>query len=451
VKAVIWIAGVGSLCALLGAGQPAFAQLPLPAQPQPPNVPPQGPAQRPVRPLFGVGTGSFEQSLSGGISFGAGYDVERTTFRAALGPGDEVETNGPSGFGNVRLLYSASGGRFSGGASVRGAGFYYRRVSTDVRVNSGASVHGGVRLWRSATVDATHDVTYAPYHFAALSPAEVLEQQQANPFFDPSTLVQSSLHQRTSVSFQQPMPLSRRVSTSWGYGFFGDRRGELRGHQRHELHAAMTIGLTRGIRARLGYHYAVGRSHTSGAPGPWADIHNIDSGIDVSRQLALSRQLGLSFRTGLATIGDGRTTHFTMTGGVRLNWAISRTWNASTGFNRDAQFYDDLQAAAVSNRVQVAVGGAITRRLLLHGRLGMSSMDQAIGTGDNRVRWTHGSVGLSTNLSALVSIGVDYSNSYYSFGDDIVLFPGVPQYRHRQSVHGRVTVFAPLYAVTRRR
>jgi hypothetical protein len=45
---------------------------------------------------------------------------------------------------------------------------------------------------------------------------------------------------------------------------------------------------------------------------------------------------------------------------------------------------------------------------------------------------------------------MDYSNAWYTFGDDIVLYPGVPQQRHGQAITGRVTFFAPLYAMTTR-
>jgi hypothetical protein len=438
----------GCLCVFAVLPRAADAQVtppPVPASPQP-----QGPATRPVRPLFGVSVGSFEQSLDVAMGMGGSYERERVRFTTTTSGDliDDVRTGG-SGFGNARLGYSINRGRFGGGASARVSGFYYHQFDSRIRVNSGGSFYGGLRLWSGAAASAVHDLTYAPYHFTALSPAELIELQQGNPLFDPSTLVQSSLHQRTSATFEQAIPLTRRVSASAGYAFHGDRRGSSWGYERHEMRTGVTVGLTRGISARAGYQYGMGRPRSSG--GSWSQIQTIDSGINFNRQLSFSRRLRLSFGTGFATIGDLANTYYTMTGNVRLSWSISRTWSASVGFNRDAQFFDDLQSIGVSNRVQSGVGGPLTRRMSLHGSVGMSSMDHGSGQGDNRVRWIYGNLGLSTRLGSHLSVGVDYSNSYYSFGDAIVLFPGVPQHRHRQAVQGRVTVAAPLYLMMTRR
>ena len=448
---LLWIAAAGCGFALVVHAEPALAQLPT-APLVPGSQPLQEPAERPVRPLFGTGIGSFDQSLTAGLSFGGGYDVERATYRT--GPGslfdDEIVTNGMSGYGNVNLVYAASRDRFSAGASVRGSGFYYRRYNTNLRMNSGANVQAGLRLWGSSRVGVNHDMTYAPYHVTALSAAEALAEEERNPNFDPSTLVPATWHHRTGVSFDQPIPLTRRISGSAGYAFFRDRRGEFWSHHRHDLRGGLSFGLTRGLRARVGYAYSLGQPRSGGEPGPWASYHSIDSGLDFGRQLALSRRLNLSFRTGFATYGTAQSTHFTVTGAARLGWSISRRWYASGGFERDVQFYDDLHAVGVSNRLTGNVTGTLTRRLSLYGRLGMSLMNHGVGTGDNRVRWTYGAIGLSTSLSSQIRVGADYSNAYYSFGDDIVLFPGVPQHRHRHAITARLTLFTPLFVMTRR-
>ena len=443
-KAVIRFACIGCVCAA-AAVEPAFAQQP----PEPPGGPQQGPAQRPVRPLFGSATGSLSQSLTAGLSFGGAYDVEQAKEEPAMAA--LFESKGRSAFGNANLSYSASSGRFSAGASVRSAGFYFKRFNTGLRVNSGFTAHGNVRLWGSSGLGASHELTYAPYHLASLTAAELLLQEEANPHFDPSTLVEASINERTDISFSQPLSLTRRLSGAVGYGFHTQRRGELWGHHQHDANATLNIGLTRGLAARVGYQYAVGRSRAGGSPGPWADIHNIDAGLNLGRRLSLWRRLDLSFRTGVAGLSDGHTTRYTITGGARLSYEISRNWMASTGFHRNVQFFDDLQAPGVANSIDAGVRGALTRRLSLHGRFVASSFDAMVGAGDNRVKSISGSVGLSASVSPLVSVGIDYSNGHHSFGRDVVLFPGVPRERSRQAIQARITVSAPLFVMSERR
>lgn len=445
-KAVIWFARVGCLCALAGMALPAYAQQP---DPDPPQGPPQGPAQRPMRPLFGIATGSFSQSLTAGLSFGGVYDVEEAADES--GAATPFESRGQSAFGNASLSYSAGAGRFNAGATVRSAGFYFNRFNTGLRHSSGVMAHGGVRLWRGSSLAGNYDLTYAPYHLTSfLSPAELLLHQETNPQFDPSALIVSSVHRRSSLDFGQPVPLTRRLTASVGYGFQNQSRGSAWRHYQHEARTAVTIGLTRGLAARLGYRYTVGSARTGGASQRWTSIHNIDSGFDFGRRLSFWRRLSLSFRTGLAALTTGQGSHFTATGGARLTWNMSQTWSASTAFNRDVQFVDDVNAAGVANALHASVRGALTRRLSIHGRFGTSVFDAAIGTGDQRVKSTVGSVGLSARVSTHVSVGVDYSNGHHAFGRDVVLFPGVPRERSRQAVQARVTVAAPLFAMTRR-
>jgi hypothetical protein len=448
VSVVISFARVGCVCTLFGAAHPAFAQQPIP--PTPVTLSPREPAQRPVRPVFGTHIGPFDQSVTAGLSIGSAFDVERAEdpFDASAPP---LTSEGQSAFGNAHLSYFATAGRLSGGASARSAGFYFQRFGTGLRISSGFAVNGTLRLWRNSRLSASHDVTYAPYHLSSLSPAELLLQQQQNPQFDPSSLVLSSLNRVTSAAFDQPMTLTDRVSGSVGYAFHMDSRGGFWGHEQHQAHARVSIGLTRGLAARIGYQHVVGRPRAGGAALRWMSIHNIDSGIDFNRRLSFSRRISLGFRTGLAAIGDLHRTQYTVTGGGSLNWHISRTWNANTGVAREVQFVNELSGVGIANTVHAGVAGALTERLSMHGRFSGSDVDVGLGPGDERVRSVRGSVGLTASISRLVSVGVDYSRGHHTFGRDVALFPGVPRERYRHAVQARVTIAAPLFVMTRSR
>jgi hypothetical protein len=309
--------------------------------------------------------------------------------------------------------------------------------------------NGNLGLWRGSSLGARHELTYAPYHLESLSPAELLEQQ-TNPHFDPSTLIESSLNERTDVSVSQAVPLTRRLSGTVGYNFQQQRRGARWGHRQHDARATFLIALTRGLGVRVGYQYAVGRSRIAGAWSRWTDVQTMDAGLDFGRRLSLWRRLNLSFHTGVAGLSDGTTTRYTLVGGGRLTYAISQTWFASTGYSRHAEFFADLQTPGIATSINASVRGALTRRLSLHGSFGTRSFDASVGAGDNRVKSMSGSVGLNASVSQFVSVGIDYSKGHHTFGRDVVLFPGVPRERTRQAVQARVTVAAPLFVMTRR-
>jgi hypothetical protein len=443
VKILECIVRMGCVLALLGPARTAFAQDPA-GQP--------GPGAPPARPLFGGGPGLIDQSLTAGLSFGAGYDIERAkpeSVPAGVDPAIFI-ASGQNVFAHGTLGYSAGFGRVTGGATLRSAAFYYNRATSDLRVHSGASLHADVKLWRDSRVGVRHDITYAPIQFHLQSVAEQLDPQ-GNPYFDPDLVGKAVTTHRTSLDFGQPLSLSfsRRLALDLGYSFqAGDRR--VFGQASHAARAGLAYQIGRGLGLRAGYQLAFARFRTSENDSEWVKYHSFDGGLNFNKRLSLLRRLTLSFGTGVAAIRNPNATHYTMIGGARLNWNISRSWNAGVGFNRDVQFVDEFQNVAVGNRVNASLHGSLTERVSFRSTVGTWFFDVAGGSSDSRVQTIFGNVGVSTALTRFLALGADYSNSYHSVGSGVVLFPGVPRERNRHGIRVHLSLFAPLYGTTRR-
>ena len=99
-------------------------------------------------------------------------------------------------------------------------------------------------------------------------------------------------------------------------------------------------------------------SHPSRPPS----FHNIDVGIDYNRPLSFSRRATLAFGTGSTAVQDYTGTHYHLTGNANLNYELNRTWNASLGYTRDAQFLENVRQSVFADSLLASLHGLFTRR-----------------------------------------------------------------------------------------
>ena len=444
---------IGCALAVIAAAHPASAQRSM-------NDPPQS---APSRPLFGSGTGPIDQALNANFTLGFGHDVEKARGPQVVPPGVDPGLNQPlyaftgqNIFAHGHLNYAASIGRVSGGASVRTTAFHYTQSTSTLRVNSGASLYANVELWRGSRVGIRHDITYAPiqYHFQTAPLGAVDPQgnliQDPTLTYDPALAGQSEFIHRTGIDFSQPLAfnITRKLSVNWGYSFQGGDE-DLFGQSSHSLRVGLNYQAGKGLGIRSGYSVGFARYQVSPTESEWASHGMIDAGVDFNRQLSFLRRMTLSFWTGIATLNQQGVSNFTGIGGLGLNWNISHDWNAGSNISRNVQFVDEFQNITIGNNLSGYVHGALTSRLSVHGRVGMWSYDVA-GSGDTHVQTLYSGVGVSTQLTSMLSLGADYSTALHSIGDDVVIRPGVPRERNRHGIRVHLSMFAPLFSTTRR-
>ncbi len=100
--------------------------------------------------------------------------------------------------------------------------------------------------------------------------------------------------------------------------------------------------------------------------------HNIDTGVDYSRDLSLTRRTKLAFSTGAAAIREGETTRYDVIGSASLNREIGRTWNAVAAYSRNAGFIETIGAADLLRQHQRVDRRLISNRLSFRAGAGAS-------------------------------------------------------------------------------
>jgi hypothetical protein len=236
--------------------------------------------------------------------------------------------------------------------------------------------------------------------------------------------------------------------------------------------------LAEGLAARLGYAYGTGRSEVE-TDDVRTEQHLIDAGIDFNRALSLTRRTTLAFGTGTTMTRSGDESNFNVTGNVRLNHAIGRSWLTGFSYARDVRVVEGLTDLATTDRFSVDLGGSIGRRAAVNatgsytrGRVGPEDVANAF-------EGMNGSAGLSIAATRNVGISVQYGY-YRSLFDrtDFLLTPSVSDFgRHSagvsvgfwglvsigaqyatyrttfsrdQSVTASVSLFAPIFSRSRR-
>src|SRR6185369_5286025 len=98
--------------------------------------------------------------------------------------------------------------------------------------------------------------------------------------------------------------------------------------------------------------------------------HNLDTGVDYSRDLSLTRRTKLLFTSGATIVRQDTLTRYEVIGSARLSREIGRTWQADATFQRNVGFLDSVREPTFYNGINFSVGGLITRRLSFRSNAG---------------------------------------------------------------------------------
>lgn len=418
---------------------PANAQLPRP--------------ERPYRGLFGGGTGNWEQSLVANGSLGWGWTdnvVAEALGRRTGRPGDlDRNHRGGSGQASGALAYSLSRNRVAISASASTTASYYPSITDEIFRREYASVAARARL--AEGLSASTFAGYAPFSFRSmfLTALEPDIDETEAPDVELASSSEHSLTYGGGITYDRP--LSRRLSFGANYGYrVRETTLNLGRFTRHGAGAQLSYAIGAGFNARVGYQYS--EAHYSERDLRRAN-HVINAGIDYSRTLSFSRRTTLGFSTGTTATtrpeADDTRIRYRMSGSVRLNHEMGRTWNAWIAYSRRVRLDETWSDPVFSDAVSAGFGGLITRRLQFQSSARTATGQVGFGR-DGGFNGYSANATLGFALSRYASLGVAYSYYYHRLGRAVLPPPGFPSGVERNAVRAYVSAWVPVFHRTRR-
>jgi opacity protein-like surface antigen len=422
--------------ALTCAAGPVFAQ--------------SGRPERPYRGLFGSGMDDATHALTASASLGGGWDdnILADARKSGSGaPGDpRTARKGGVGTGSAALGYLLNAGHVTLNADAGASARYYPNLPQDVLKVYNGSFRAAVGLPWDMGVTATQSIVYQPFTVGVLTPVDPGDAITGQP---PTIELVDSAREymltRSALELSKGLGRHTSLGAQYTYRHAGDSlRGDF---EMQGVGGTLSHGIARGITARAGYQYGEGRY-----PGGLRRVrsHNINAGIDVSRQLSFSRRTTVSFGTGSSAVESNGRTHIRATGEASLAHEMGRTWLATLGYHREVRALEFFQDTVFSDSVTAGVGGLLSRRLQLHasgravlGSVGLNRQGKQFDT-------YSGSAGLSYALVRQVSLSLSYSYFQYRFDDAVALPGGIARHIERQSVRASINVWTPIFNRTRR-
>lgn len=408
--------------------------------------PPSAWAQRATGPyagLFGGGTEGLEtaQSLQlRGALFGAWDDV--------------VVSQGHQAPVDRRFLASRTG------AGAHGALSYLRRTnairfsatgSSDLMAYPGADDatavgHGGgttfdANLGSYVAVKVNGSAFYSSfYQFAPFLDTGVGDVGPLTPGFAFSSAAERNARLASAAGLV--ITSSRRSSVSgdvnWSEWRFLDRPDytvETRGAS-----GAFRYQATRAFGVRAGYGYQEGRYHFAGTEP--VEMQTIDMGVDYRDTLAFARRTALSFGSSTSALRIDDETHYRVNGSAVLSRGFRRTWSTSLGYARDTSFIAGFRAPVLSDSVNAAVGGLLSRRVRWKTGVGYSRGTVGFGTANTFSTYS-GATRLELALTRRLGVYGQYAYYRYRVPAGSTAAELVPRFA-RQAATAGLTLWVPI-------
>jgi hypothetical protein len=414
----------------------------------------QPPAARPYRGLFGGGIGETEQSLTFDAKIGGGYDgnvatasgsIAGTDPNAAAAPGSRIATTSES------LVYGLSRKTFSLDASAAGWSTYYPSLPTRYVNGGSGGLRGAWTFTRRSTLTfqqtAAERPLYIIFPLASTAPAIDLPAD-TTPVVSATGKIDTQFTVDTSLGFSQL--LTKRLSVS----ITGTRQQtngaqNIAGLRTTGGSAGLGYSLTKGLSLRLGYNRTDAQYDINGTRTT-ARLQGIDGGVDFSHSLSLTRSTTLSFGVDTGAVNDGTRTAFRVNGNLLLSREIGRSWTASLGYGRNAQFQPTFLKPVLSDSVGITMSGFVSRRLNVSATAGATRGNIGLSQADNSFSNAYGTTGVTFGVSRDIGLTFNYSYVHADFSNAIALPSGLPRRLDRQSIRVTLDLWLPIYKVMRR-
>jgi hypothetical protein len=291
---------------------------------------------------------------------------------------------------------------------------------------------------------ASQNVSYSPYYqFGALpdaAPSPLSETAQSHGDFANTDL--KTLRSVTGVDWSQT--ISRLSTLSVGYNVrrttFGRADLDL---SSQDIGVRLVRRLSRDVSLRVGYGYRFANSTLAQTAS--ARNHDLDLGLDYSRELSVSRRTTVSFRSGSSMTPQPQGMAFNLTGNAALARRMGRTWSARVVFNRSVRLLEGFTQPVLSNAVTSTVTGALGRRASVSSSAGFTTGSVGLGStsGNTYSNWT-GATAVHVILTRRSALEIQYSLYGHRFGPDVLLAPGLANVLSRNGLRVGITWRAPL-------
>jgi len=413
--------------------------------------------ERPYRGMFGGDVGETEELLEVTGSTGIGWDLGNVlvltdqNLAEPGGQGPYTLTNDSTKYGlfDAGVSYALVKRRLGVSTSAATVGQY--RPGFNPSLYNAYSAYAGAtyQLSRSARLRGELSVSIQPFNFLPLGPtitdAELGEAVVTDQIFRVSP--GKNISRTGNLNFNRK--LGRRSSLDVRYETtYYNSVNNTSNLTTRTGGARYSTTLTKGLGIHAGYAYT--RAHVDmDASATRYGEHNIDAGIDLSRDLGPSRRTHLTFSTGAAALSANSRTRYYATADALLTREIGRSWSASLAFRRGVDFDEQFREAFLTDSLTVGFGGLITRRLQLHSSASAILGHVGFGPGDNTYRSYNAGAGLTTALNRRMAISADYLYYSYGFGQQVLLPNNLFSQMGRHGVRVSLTAWVPVIAKRR--
>jgi hypothetical protein len=412
------------------------------------QTPPESRPERPYLGVYGGGTQESAQVLSVSGSVGTGYDTNARLGANDAGFGVFDQSVGSEGSYYNQfsggLSYSANLPKLSFGASLSSSARQYPRLDTPITASHGASAGTSVSLGSRTSLTGGVSATYHSMRnftpFPDLAPLEPGRIDAPSLDFGFGRARYYTYATNAGATHQ----LSRRSSLTLGYSRQDSSfSSDLENLSSQSGTFRYSRSLTRYLGLRIGYGYTDARY---GIAGRRYQTHNIDSGVDYSRDLSLTRRTSFSFSTGATALQQEQDTRFDAIGSATLTREVGRTWKASLAYRRNVGYAESVLEPIFSDGINVGYGGLITRRLSFQSGAGASRGTVGLNrNANNGFDAIIAFAGVSRALTRHLALNVNYSFYRYSFEPGAAVVTGLTPGLNRHSVNVTVSAWAPVF------
>jgi hypothetical protein len=375
---------------------------------------------RAFRGLFGRQPQSSDRYrfLDARIAFEGGYDTNLRLGQAdVLDP--RVRVKGGYGGARAGLVFEQRRRRVEFSASAFGRFRHYATTESFDTSETGGQVGLELALSRHTRVSVDQAAGVFPHFQLNLIPSLFVDDAGlAAQSLDLAATEERTISLFTRVGLTHEFSRRMRMTASGNRRqyMFQDRTGS--DSVLVQAGASLLRDLTRHATLRLGYRRF--EAEVGGGARRLAR-DEIDVGVDYLRALSFSRRTSFSFSTGSAILrreGDASSV-FRLTGTLRLDHQMGRSWQASALYAHNVGFVEGIQGPVAYDAVLVELGGYLGRRNHLGWQAGYSQGSQNL-LSTRQYTTTLGEMTYQLALSTLTALDFRYYYYYYEFDPDFV-------------------------------
>jgi hypothetical protein len=360
------------------------------------------PPQRPFRGLFGVEPArpGSRRTMTIQLSASEIYD----SAPVAANPFGWSQRPNPALNGQVQ--FARSGRRF--GVGFGGSALAQQASSIGNRTVADGSAQAlfKAQLSRHVNLQATQTLGSSPRYAFAVQQIPAVDSfggDVAVPIADGelTELRTLNLQSQTTLTYA----IGRRTSLLVDYGHlqFMTSGGAVDDLTSDRAAGHLSYRVSKNLSARFGYGQQLSRYRGSGASD--VRVHQIDSGVDYGRGIAVARRTRIAFTTGSAIVSTSEQMQATVTGTADLQHQFVGTWSAGLSYIRGVSYDARVAQPVVLDSIAARTSGFVGRRF----------------NATLSAEYARGRIGLGVAASPFETVG-GTTALYFALGRRVALF-----------------------------